>query len=213
VESVSIVLSRIQINPFSRKAMMLAADTTELHRELYRLFEKENAGRILFRVDSDEAGPTVLVQSAIQPDWDRFGLSIPDLRSAPNSKPIEITPPVGAELSFRLMARPTRVGSTGKGNRRGPRRDLRTDEERLEWLRRKGEIAGFRVTMCGLTILSLTAIKSDVGFRSKGGSFAAVRFDGELVVADTDKLRSAVEAGIGTQKAFGFGLLSLGRSI
>jgi len=40
----------------------------------------------------------------------------------------------------------------------------------------------------------------------------AVRFDGVLVVTDPHKLREAVANGIGQQKAFGFGLLSLARS-
>lgn len=37
----------------------------------------------------------------------------------------------------------------------------------------------------------------------------AVRFDGVLIVTDAEKLRIAVCNGIGTQKAFGFGLLSI----
>jgi CRISPR system Cascade subunit CasE len=47
------------------------------------------------------------------------------------------------------------------------------------------------------------------GFRESGGAFTAVRFDGELGVTDAALLREAVANGIGTQKAFGFGLLSL----
>lgn len=41
------------------------------------------------------------------------------------------------------------------------------------------------------------------------GWLTAVQFDGVLVVTDPDKLREAVRNGIGPQKAFGFGLLSL----
>ncbi|GFO83041.1 MAG: hypothetical protein A49_26680 [Methyloceanibacter sp.] len=37
----------------------------------------------------------------------------------------------------------------------------------------------------------------------------AVRFDGVLLVTDPSKLCEAVRLGIGAQKAFGFGLLSL----
>jgi CRISPR-associated protein Cas6/Cse3/CasE subtype I-E len=43
----------------------------------------------------------------------------------------------------------------------------------------------------------------------KSGRLSAVQFDGVLVVTDPDKLSVAVRNGIGPQKAFGFGLLSL----
>jgi CRISPR system Cascade subunit CasE len=103
------------------------------------------------------------------------------------------------------------VTSTGKGNPRGPRRDLRSDEERLEWIKRKGELSGFQVSTCGITVFSFRAVKSSVGFRAKSGSFAAAQFDGELIVTDEVLFKKAIESGIGTQKAYGFGLLSVGR--
>jgi CRISPR system Cascade subunit CasE len=206
----SIVLSRIQLNPFSRRAMLLAADPTVLHRSLYSLFDKGESGRILFRVDTDTGGPTVLLQSGVRPFWDRLELSHADLRSAPQSKEVDVAPALGTELAFRLTARPSRAVSGGAGSGRGKRTDLRTDEERIDWLKRKGEASGFKVTSCGLTILALAAIKSPIPFDKNSGYFCAVRFDGELVVTDPGKLRDAVENGIGTQKAFGFGLLSLG---
>ena len=189
----------------------MAASPVKLHDELYGLFKRDTSGRILFRVDTDAGGPTVLLQSGSEPDWANLHLDSRDLRSKPESKGLELSPSVGTELTFRLLARPTRVSSTGKGNPRGPRRDLRTDDERLEWLHRKAELSGFRVTMCGLTMYTFPAVKSSVGYRAKGGTFSAVRFDGQLIVVDPVLLRTAVENGVGTQKAFGFGLLSLGR--
>ena len=145
------------------------------------------------------------------PNWGRLWLEDRDLRDAPATKPIALDVEPGTPLSFRLLARPARRTSTGKGNDPGPRRDLRTDEERLAWLHRKGEGRGFRVTTCGLTMMTFAAVHPGLSLRAKGGSFTAVRFDGELVVIDPDRLREAVAQGIGTQKAFGFGLLSLGR--
>ena len=205
----SLFLSRLQLNGLSRRAMAFVADPTFLHHSLYDLFKRESSGRILFRVDSNDAGPTVLIQSAIPPNWSELELNHADLLSVPASKEVEIAPNNGSALGFRLMARPMRVESTGKGNPRGPRRDLRKDDERLDWLHRKGESNGFRVRSCSLTIFSFGSIKSSVGFQAPGGSFTAVRFDGELVVTDAVKLREAVASGIGTQKAYGFGLLSL----
>jgi CRISPR system Cascade subunit CasE len=208
----SLWLSRLQLNPLSRSAILLAGDPNRLHQTIYGLFPPDRKGRLLFRVDTGSGGPMVLIQSGCEPDWLKLELAKRDLRSEPDSKLISIEPPAGSELAFRLLARPVKRISGGKGHPPGPRNDLRTDEERLDWLHRKGETSGFKVITCGLTVLSFKAIKSDAGFRTKGGSFAAVQFDGALLVTDPDKLLSAVEKGIGTQKAFGFGMLSLGRS-
>jgi CRISPR system Cascade subunit CasE len=53
-----------------------------------------------------------------------------------------------------------------------------------------------------------------MGDRDAGGrrlTFGAVVFDGMLEVSDPGRLRSALRHGIGSAKAFGFGLLSLAR--
>jgi CRISPR system Cascade subunit CasE len=42
------------------------------------------------------------------------------------------------------------------------------------------------------------------------GEFLAVRFEGVLAVTDPEVFRATVAAGIGSGKAFGFGLLSVG---
>ena len=207
----SLVLSRIQLNPFSPKGNTIISDPTRLHDAIYVLFKDLPSGRILFRVDATEGGPTVLIQAECEPNWEHLVFSARDLRAAPQSKAYDPMFSVGEEMTFRLLARATRVESKGKDVPRGPRRDLRSDEERIEWLRRKAEMGGFRVTMCGLTNIAMSAVKSPVPYRAKGGSFAAVQFDGELTVIDPQKLKSTIAQGVGTQKAFGFGLLSIGK--
>jgi CRISPR system Cascade subunit CasE len=41
-------------------------------------------------------------------------------------------------------------------------------------------------------------------------TFAAVTFDGLLRIVDADRFRAALVQGIGSAKAYGFGLLSIG---
>jgi len=207
----SLWLSRIALNPMSGRAIRLAGDLEQLHATLYALFSNAERGRVLFRIDNPNGFPVVIIQSASEPHWNDLKLEPTDLIAVPESKPFDFSPLTGAEYAFRLLARPTHRLATGKENPNGKRRDLRTDEERLNWLRRKSESSGFKVLSCGLTILNLPAIKSGRQFRQPGGSFSAVQFDGILTVTDPDKLREAVANGIGTQKAYGFGLLSLAR--
>ncbi len=206
----NIVLSRLQLNPLSARALSLAGDVEKMHETVYRLFEKESSGRILYRVDQDNSGPVVLIQSSAGPDWSRLILKESDLRSEPASKALVVNLAPGSELGFRLLARAQKASGQPKAGTRLVRRDLRTDEERMEWLKRKSETAGFRVSWCSLTSFSFPAIKSGGGARSNA-TFSAVRFDGELVVTHSELFISAIQEGFGTQKAYGFGLLSLGR--
>jgi CRISPR system Cascade subunit CasE len=205
----SLQLSKIVLNTMSGTAMRLAGDISELHRVIYALFEDPRDGRILFRVETHQGQPIVLIQSPTPPDWEQLPLEARDLCSEPMTKNFSPNLIEGAEYSFRLLARVTRRSSSGTGKPAGARRDLRSDEERLEWLHRKGSESGFAVTACGLTILTFPSVHSDKGYRAKGGSFSAVQFDGTLIVSDAEKLRHAITHGLGTQKGFGFGLLSL----
>lgn len=214
----SLYLSRICLNPLYAPAIKLAADAQALHSRLYALFQKENpsgARSLLFRIDTEDEGPIVLLQSTSVPDWDALELAPRSLREQPATKPYDPAFAMGQRLSFRLLARPSirksgHFGSKPNGKRKpGPRQTCRDDRQRLAWLKRKGADSGFQIESVGLTILSFPAIKSEKSPRERGGSFSAVQFDGVLVVTDPDKLKEAVRNGIGPQKAYGFGLLSL----
>lgn len=141
----------------------------------------------------------------------------------------------GMRLMFRLRANPTRRISNKNTNEKdsrffGKRVDIRGEQQQLEWLRRKVSAAGCR--------LATVRINNDVpnvmnapearitGWRrpaisghacaeatplaaKKRLTLASVLFEGELEVADAETLRQALVSGIGTGKAYGFGLLSL----
>lgn len=218
----NLYLSRIPLNPLYAPAIKLAANPEALHAKLYALLPKpasEGERRLLFRVDPTDDGPVVLVQSSVEPDWGALELAPRALREPPASKEYVLNFVKDQRMAFRLLTRPSirKSGDFGpkpNGKRKpGPRLDCRDDEERLEWLRWKAGDNGFVVESVGLTILSVPAVKSDRDIRNKGGSFTAACFDGVLVVTDPEKLREAVRNGIGPQKAYGFGLLSLARSL
>lgn len=206
-------LSRLELNPRSARAIRFAGLPDRLHRAIYSLFPERSGGRILFRVDASEGGPTVLIQSSDSPDWSKLDLACADLRKDPATKEFSPTIREGQELAFRVLARPMRRTSTGKGNPPGPRLDLRTDEERINWLRGKGSTCGFRVITCGLTIVSMPAIHPSDPDDERGRTFSAVRFDGILQVSDAELLMQAIRNGLGTQKGFGMGLLSVGKAL
>lgn len=244
----NLYLSRICLNPMFAPALRLAADPYQLHRKLLgtlhdHCVQRDNGRKptienqpktaeLLFRVDVSDSGPTVLVQTEVEPDWDDFEVAPRALRCSIESKPYAPVLQAGQRLAFRLLCQPSRrpAGQFGlklNGKRRsGPRRACQNDEERLDWLRRKAQGFGAAIEAVGLTIVEWRNSKPIQG---KDGQplesheqaakrafspdpqsrLGAVRFDGVLVVRDPEAFRFALQRGVGPGKAFGFGLLSI----
>jgi len=186
-----------------------------------------------------QPGITVLVQSAIKPSWPAlpkgYLIEGPGVPVNPDSKPLDpllhaLQP--GLRARFRLRANPTK--RIGRGSP-GKRVDLRREEDQLEWLGRKGEQSGFHLLDVGVkqarpaqTVLAgagneasgaawaVEDVRTSLDARVTGWrpdrskmTFGAVTFDGLLRITDVDRFREALIQGIGTGKAYGFGLLSI----
>jgi CRISPR system Cascade subunit CasE len=207
----TLYLSRIQLNPMSGKAIALVGDINKLHQAIYSLFTPEDAPRILFRVDVKAGHPQILIQSPTTPTWSNLALQPQDLLSPPASKELALNFDSNSEFSFRLLARPSKRTSSGTGNKPGKRCDLRSDQERLEWLKRKAESSGFCLISCELTTIALPFAKPVTSQNTKTNTFNATQFDGTLLVIDPSRFAEALAHGFGPQKAFGFGMLSLAK--
>jgi CRISPR system Cascade subunit CasE len=200
-------LSRLVLNPRSRQVRREVAEPYEMHRTLLQAFPEgmqRQAERVLFRVDADrETGALkVLVQSSERPDWSPQEAKPGCLLAPAESKEFHPAFRAGQRLFFRLRANPTI-------KREGKRLGLRTEEEQVEWLKRKGAAGGFRV--CGVQVVRegvLRGRKTDERGRH-ALTHLAIRFDGVLEVADPGQLLDTLRAGVGSSKGFGFGLLSL----
>jgi len=209
-------LSRLVLNPRSWSVRRDLDHPYEMHQAIMRAFPKnlEPGGeRVLWRVDEHPRtkAPALLVQSRGLPDWswleEERGYLLPSDEPNPAVKPLNLQLTVDQTLSFRLLANPT---IKTKNDGRPVREGILKEEDQRAWLERRAEVSGFRVLSVRLSPYSLV----------KGGEiqeadkkhethFLAVKFDGILQVTDPAKLIAAVEAGIGSGKGFGFGLLSL----
>jgi CRISPR system Cascade subunit CasE len=148
----------------------------------------------------------------------------------------------GMVLRFRLRANPTRRIARGGKSRdtlAGKRVELQTEEEWNAWITRKGELGGFHVLdvtskpdsplerwQAAFSVESvnnsavrdmritrdLKVIGQKRGAQGKRLTFGSVLFEGRLRVTDADRLRASLINGIGSGKAYGFGLVSIGRA-
>jgi CRISPR system Cascade subunit CasE len=184
-------------------------DTYDWHQRVWQAFGGRDgqARDFLIRVDRKEEAYRVLMLSRsvpTKPDWcptDCFGTKeIPDGFFA------------HPRYRFSLLANPTKKlrvdnadGSRKKNGRRVP---LVKREDLVAWLQRKAAAGGFTTDPDSLR----TIPRGREYFHQAGavhGTHAAIEFQGELTVADPGQFRAAVAAGIGSAKAFGFGLLVL----
>jgi len=220
-------ISQLVLNPCNAQVRAELAHPYELHRTLLRAFppgvvhkerDADDAAGILFRVDESprEQKITVLVQSHIAPDWSflnnqRDARGHVYLLQPAESKPLALKLAAGQTLAFRLRANPTKRLGKSAGERQGKRVGIFKEEEQLEWLRRKADAGGFRIVRA---LVSREDRIENAGAIPRGEQkhdlkMLSVQFDGVLQIANVNDFVKTIARGIGSGKAFGFGLLSL----
>ncbi len=202
-------ISAIKFPATGNAAATALRDFYMCHKLVYAAFptkEAATAARVLFRFDLEGDIGYLYVQSLQPPDWSR----LPEAIKSQVTGPVAYEIPTGNKLGFRLLAKPSlRIGKNDDPNK-GKRVTVNHPAEQLAWLRRKGQECGFEIEDCQL--LERVWHDSKRPERLPNGSpkpLYGVQFDGILVVTDPNKLKQAVRNGVGPQKGFGFGLLSL----
>ena len=200
-------LTRLRLDPRSALARRDLADPYEMHRSLVRAFVRDaeqTPPRFLWRAEPTAAwsSPELLVQSAEPGDWSVLAGQPNYFKGEAETR--EWAPEAWVRehecFRFRLFANPTVT-------RDGKRLGLMGEEAQLAWLVRQGERLGFGVEAALVTGSEM--LKSRKG--DSRISLLRACFDGRLRVRDAEALAAALHAGIGPGKAFGCGLLSLGR--
>ncbi len=238
-----IFLTKMILNPKCPQVRRDLGNPQELHRTVSKGFPEienqenlkhheqttpRNKFNILHRleVDKHRGRAVLLVQSTVNPDWSFLPADYADELRQRSVHEQYGQIENGMTLMFRLQANPTkRIGNSDqiaherfkdKKNRR--RVELRTDEERIKWLKRKGEEVGFQLANIKVSPIPNVASVEEgkINFRKERSSpkitFGSVVFDGVLVVTDEVKFKESIVSGIGTGKAYGFGLLSIAKS-
>lgn len=192
---------------YATASRLRLCDNYDWHQALWKAFpgrEGENRD-FLIRIDQRQDSFRLLIVSPVKPtrpDW------------CPQEG-WQGTKEIGDEYfshknyRFQLCANPTKKVSVqnddGTFKKNGRRLPLSKREDLVAWLRRKGEEGGFFVDLGELKTVPL----GREYFDKKGvtGLHSAVEFQGVLSVTDKQKFRETFERGIGSAKAFGFGLL------
>jgi len=179
--------------------------------------DRRTGNGFLFRIDVQLGGTVViLVSSAIRPNWDyAFHNAGHFLAAPPQIKEYNPSFKKGQFFKFRLTANPTRRCTKNSKDSNGNPVNPQYIGKRIpvpfdmlkEWLIVRGKKGGFAIHDTVVQSGYIYIYKQDDKPESK--RLLSVRFDGMLTVTDPDQFRKTIVAGIGSGKAFGFGLLSI----
>ncbi|MGB0744102.1 MAG: type I-E CRISPR-associated protein Cas6/Cse3/CasE [Opitutales bacterium] len=183
-------------------------DSYAWHKRVWEAFpgQPEADRHFLTRLDDTGQGFRLLILSQeppTRPDW------CPS--SAWESKTVADEFFRQPAYRFSLLANPTRKlvvrKPDGSRKKNGQRIALSRREDLIAWLERKGGQHGFAVESSTLKTIS----RPRQHFLKKGnnGTHTATEYAGTLRVTDTVAFEQAAKNGIGSAKAFGFGMLCL----
>ncbi len=214
-------LSRLMLNPNNRQVWRQhLRNPYKIHQLVMRGFPDETKRcktQVLHRLEERDDVPVLMVQSALEPDWSGIDLAYLirdpfDPWPNPAVRPLNLSLRVKQIFNFRLCANPTikKVRRDEQGTRRNSNRvPLFQEDQQKAWLKHQAEEKGFEVLD-----VAIRQEKTQKIWKARNTpplTLYTVQFDGYLKVLDPDKLLAGIQQGIGPARAFGCGLLSLGR--
>ncbi|MEG0269934.1 MAG: type I-E CRISPR-associated protein Cas6/Cse3/CasE [Clostridia bacterium] len=206
-------LSRIAINPNRRETMAALALPNKLHGAVENCFTGEKQ-RNLWRIDWLHGNCYLLILSPQKPDFshiiEQFG-SVQAGESKDYHALLEKVKPAQA-WSFRLCANPVHSNTSEKKspNERGKVYAFVHAQEQKQWLISHAQNCGFALDENGFDTVHTQWLTFSKGSDPKHKiTLLRVTFEGILHVTDAEKFRKALVDGIGREKAYGCGLLTI----
>lgn len=204
-------LSRVELNAALRETMKALVSPSKIHGAVESSFEGERTRR-LWRLDDLNGKKYVLILSEEKPDLKRFSeqFGYPGRYETKDYSPLLGRITNGGKWHFRLTANPVVSKSDGSG-KRGKIMAHATPEHQKRWLSERAERLGFSLNADEFQVVRTRWYD----FRKRDGSDSArvqllsVTFEGVLTVTDVDVFKETLCSGIGREKAYGQGLLTI----
>jgi CRISPR system Cascade subunit CasE len=214
-------LSRVQVDTDNRRKIKDLTQVGAYHNWVERSFPDEIKAKIrkrhLWRLDTIGSKQFLLLLSEDQPDLqklERYGVA--DTAFTKNYDELLKTLNVGQKLRFRLTANPTHSVYV-PGSKRGRVYPHITAEQQTQWLLQRADDYGFEIPFSkiedGSEVPNFDITSRDYTFLRRGKTrpvrLSRVSFEGVLIIRDLDSFKEALTKGIGREKAYGMGLLTV----
>lgn len=216
-------LSRIALNMYRKNTIKALASYQILHSAVENSFppSPEKAGRNLWRIDRLTNALYLLVLSNGKPDFshivDQFGWPGSDQAwEVKDYTPLLDQIKTGQKWQFRLRANPVRSLKQADGEyaQRGKVNACKRGLEQEQWLLDRANAHGFSLANESFHIVQ----QEEKQFRHHSNrethmvTLCIATYEGILEVTDAAQFIHALTSGIGRAKAYGCGLLSIGRA-
>ncbi|RSS32573.1 type I-E CRISPR-associated protein Cas6/Cse3/CasE [Streptomyces sp. WAC08241] len=224
--SATAYLTRVQLNPRSREAARDLTDVQNLHRRAMSLIpdqlgsaETRQASGLLYRLERTPRAHTLLLQSYAPLDLDALPVGYALATDDRDLTRLLHWLAPGRTVRYRIDAQPYRSlpspvddRDTEGRRKRGTKIHIFGDDA-ITWWHRKATQAGLTTTSGVLATQQpdVTGWKDDPRETGKRIHIYGkrTRFEGTATITDPDALRTAILQGVGRNRAYGAGLLSI----
>lgn len=202
-------LSRIPLDISKRKTQVALVSPNKFHGAIEEAFAERQC-RNLWRIDNLKGRTYLLLLSESEPDLEYIAGQFGDIRDCGETKGYEALLNrirEGSVWHFRLVANPTY--SKRKGEGRGKVTAHTVEEFQLQWLAGQSVKKGFRIVPDTVRVMeSKWKIFNKRDMKHKIRILEAA-FEGRLEVENEEVFKDTLITGIGREKAYGMGLLTI----
>lgn len=204
-------ISRVEIDTENRRKISELTHLGAYHNWVEKSFPEEFAvgerSRKLWRIDQLQGQSYLLIVSQGEPDMtqlETYGVSGTGQCKA--YEPFLQSLRDGQKMSFRLTANPVRA--VKQENQRGKVYPHITAAQQLEYLEKRAEKLGFSLMNNDYQIVQ----RDFPILKKKGGKsikLARAIYEGSLLIENAEIFRKTLTEGVGKEKAYGFGLMTV----
>ncbi len=208
------IISRIKLDIDNPETQRGIESPSRIHGAVEHAFHKEERQHALWRIDFLGGEYYLLIVSHDMPDLDHVQEQFGEKGGTPEIKNYDKFLDAienGQVWKFRLAANPTK-------SRSGRRYQLSGIESKMDWLMRKSRISGFLLEEGKFSITGEKQHDFKKWEKLDGGrtfaypvDFGETDFEGVLTVTDADLFKRVLCHGIGHERAYGTGLLTISK--
>lgn len=198
-----------------RSAMTALNSPQKLHGAIESAFDSEERKRKLWRIDKLGEKTYLLLLSEDKPDLsaavEQFGVSENGFETRDYSPLLERIQD-GSVWHFKLTANPTISSSEKcKTGERGNIKAHISDQYQVKWLLDRAEKHGFALSKDDFSVTGVKWYIFRKGTERNRVSILSVTYEGTLKVTDKKAFCDTLINGIGREKAYGLGMLTVVR--
>jgi CRISPR system Cascade subunit CasE len=202
-------LSRIKIDTRKKSVIKLFSSPEVIHASVEAAFGIEDHTRKLWRLDYLYGKPCILLLSVNKPDLkkfiEQFGFSGTPQETR-NYDGLLSSLAKEQVYRFRLTANPVHAVAV-KEQDRGKVMPHITAAQQADWLTQRAEKNGFSLLQC----MIVERTKKRFAHHGRPVIFSKITYEGILKIEDVVTFKQALINGIGREKAYGCGLLTLAK--